>query len=306
MTAIIRAGERGVDFSFARPLADRLLELGYSFIVGYVSVAPAAPAKNITRQQCQGYLAAGIKILIVWEMSASRANLGASYGTADGANARVAAANLSYPTDVPILVADDTNTTAFNLRDQEAYMRAFAAACWPYPIGIYGDTEILARCEGLWRIGWLPNAWAWSGSSRANAEAKAKALGAHVLQHKGFYIDDIWAVDPNTAIADFPAWGTTTSSSEDVQGDDMATVITNSEPHRYTDGVTYPPKEVKWALLDTQHKVHLGVGHLAYGSPAGFPMTNDQLDTLPDYVAPTAGPAGAAAPTHGTWQGDPA
>jgi hypothetical protein len=35
-------------------------------------------------------------------------------------------------------------------------------------------------------------------------------VGAQVLQRKGFWIDDRWAVDPNDAIADFPAWGTET------------------------------------------------------------------------------------------------
>jgi hypothetical protein len=28
-----------------------------------------------------------------------------------------------------------------------------------------------------------------------------------VLQRTGFYIDGLWAVDPNEAVADFPAWG---------------------------------------------------------------------------------------------------
>jgi hypothetical protein len=28
-----------------------------------------------------------------------------------------------------------------------------------------------------------------------------------VLQRAGFHIDNVWAVDPNDAIADFPAWG---------------------------------------------------------------------------------------------------
>ena len=68
MTVTVRAGETGVDFSFARPPAQRLLELGYTFIVGYISVKPAAPAKNITAAECQAYLDAGLKVLLVWEM----------------------------------------------------------------------------------------------------------------------------------------------------------------------------------------------------------------------------------------------
>jgi len=205
---IVKAGERGVDFSFAKPPAARLLELGYSFVVGYISVPPASPAKNISKSECEAYLAAGLAVLLVWEMSATSPNGGATVGAAHGSDAKLCAAARGYPVEVPILVAVDTNTTATTIDAHEAYVEAFAPAVAPYPIGIYGDTDILARCAGLWRIGWVPNAWSWSGTSRKDAEAKARALGAHVLQRTGFHIDGVWAVDPNEAIADFPAWGT--------------------------------------------------------------------------------------------------
>jgi len=207
MPVTVRAGEKGVDFSFAKPPAARLVELGYTFVVGYISVLPATPAKNISKAQCEGYLAAGLAVLLVFEMSATSPNQGAAVGADHGRAAMREAAPRGYPTDVPILVAVDTNTKDTNIDAHEGYVRAFAEACHPYPIGIYGDTDILARCKDLWRIGWVPNAWSWSGSSRANSDAKAKALGAHVLQRTGFHIDGLWAVDPNEVIADFPAWG---------------------------------------------------------------------------------------------------
>jgi hypothetical protein len=205
--AIVKAGEKGVDFSFARPPAARLLELGYTFVVGYISVPPASSAKNITKAECDTYIAAGLKVLLVWEMSATSPNQGAPAGQSHGRDAKLAAALRGYPFEVPILVAVDTNTTPALIDAHEAYVRAFAQQCAPYPVGIYGDTDILGRCSGLWRIGWVPNAWSWSGSSRLNAEANARRVGAQVLQRKGFWIDDRWAVDPNEAIADFPAWG---------------------------------------------------------------------------------------------------
>jgi len=207
MPATVRAGEKGVDFSFAKPPAARLLELGYTFVVGYISIPPATAAKNLSKAQCDGYLAAGLKVLLVWEMSATRPNLGASAGATDGRNAAFQAAERGYPPDVPILTAVDTNTTAVNGDAHQDYVEAFADNCSPYPVGVYGDTDILTRCSGLWRIGWVPNAWSWSGSSRKDAEAKAATVGAHVLQRTGFHIDGLWAVDPNDAIADFPAWG---------------------------------------------------------------------------------------------------
>jgi hypothetical protein len=207
MVTTVTAGEKGVDFSFARPPAARLLELGYSFVVGYLSVPPASPAKNISKVECDAYIAAGLKVLLVWEMSATSPNQGAPAGQSHGRDAKLAAALRGYPREVPILCAVDTNTTPALIDAHEAYVKAFAEQCDPWPIGIYGDTDILTRCSGLWEIGWVPNAWSWSGSSRKDAEAKARLLGAHVLQRQGFYIDNRWAVDPNDAIADFPAWG---------------------------------------------------------------------------------------------------
>lgn len=245
MSGTVKAGERGVDFSFARPPAARLVELGYTFVVGYISVPPASPAKNITRAQCEEYLAAGLKVLLVWEMSATRANLGAACGATDGAAAKRLADALGYPPDVPIIMADDTDTTGVvakvfaalkrlfsggNIDAHEDYCFAALGAIGINGIGEYGDCDILERTRGLWRIGWVPNAWGWSARSRAAADARAVAIGAHVLQRKGFYIDNTWAVDPNEAIADFPAWSTTSADTAPppplpIGDDDMATAF---------------------------------------------------------------------------------
>jgi hypothetical protein len=237
--ATVKAGERGVDFSFAKPPPHRLLELGYTFVVGYISIPPATAAKNISQAECEAYLAAGLKVLLVWEMSATRPNLGAPAGALDGRNASFQAAIRGYPEDVPILAAVDTNSVPTNIAAHADYLEAFADNCGPYPIGVYGDTDILTRCNGLWRIGWVPNAWSWSGSSRANAEAKARALGAHVLQRTGFHIDGLWAVDPNDVIADFPAWGT----------------------------VTEPPPEPPTDIAETEETVRIKVQNTPGGAP---------------------------------------
>jgi hypothetical protein len=161
-------------------------------------------------------------------------------------------------------------------------MRAAADSCHPYPMGIYGDTDILGRCSGLWQIGWLPNAWSWSGSSRRDAEAKAKAAGAHVLQHTGFYIDNTWAVDPNEAIADFPAWGLAvdppvpppTPPSEDT----MNYYVVTGANARF---IGFPP-QVTWTgpgspKIDAAIATQLAAGNLIQvdltGGPGAFAST---------------------------------
>jgi|GEM_PF-4434525 len=285
MSRTVHPGATGVDASFARPPGPRLVELGYQFLVGYISVPPASPKKNLTPAECAEYLKF-VFLLLVWEMTAVRASQGAAYGTLDGANAKQLAIAREMPFDVPILVADDTNTTAVNVTAQEAYMRAFAAACAPYPIGIYGDVDILYRCQDLWVLGWLPNAWSWSGGSRAIAEATARALGAHVLQHTGYYIDGTWAVDPDEVIAPFQAWGLGTDPQP------QETDMTLSIDDIYRDAET---GNDKFALMfDGTLRPLSAVELTSRGIPVtaalGKPLDKTARDTLGAYAPPAVTP----------------
>jgi GH25 family lysozyme M1 (1,4-beta-N-acetylmuramidase) len=69
------------------------------------------------------------------------------------------------------------------------------------------------------------------------------------------------------------------------QEDDMPTVITNLAPRQFQ-GVIYQPGEIKWALMDDGTKRHMGIDHKLFGSPAGTPVSNADLDACPDYVPP--------------------
>jgi len=209
---MIKKGRRGLDFSFAKPPPARMLELGFDFAVGYASVPPASPKKNWTRELIEWYRDAGIDVGMVWEMSAARPNLGATYGEIDGRAARLFAREMDWPDDIEIITACDLNSFVDNIDRHEMYVRGFHKTNEHEWIGLYGDTDILARTVGVWNIGWVPiGAWAWSGTSRADAILRAKAVGAHVLQSGGYYIDDVWAVDPNDVINDFPLWGSKTA-----------------------------------------------------------------------------------------------
>lgn len=213
MKTVVAKGRRGIDCSFAVPPPERLRELGFDFVIRYLSVPPSSPAKNWTRAQIESYREAEIDVGAVWEMSASRPNLGATYGEIDGRDARLEARKLDWPDDIELITACDLNSFADNIDRHEMYVRGFHKTNEQEFIGLYGDTDILARTVGVWNIGWVPvGAWAWSGTSKADAIARAKAVGAHVLQSKGYYIDDVWAVDPNDVINEFPLWGSTTAT----------------------------------------------------------------------------------------------
>jgi Domain of unknown function (DUF1906). len=206
-TEIVKVGARWLDASFARPPADAILRNGYTGIVGYFSRLPSDPKKNMTKKDVEGWLAAGINVLGVWEMSATTANKGREVGKQHGEWAAEDALKMGYPNDVAIIAADDTNTVSLNIDAQEAYMRGFDSTC-PNPHGIYGDIDIMARCKDIAALQWVTvSAWAWSSAvSQKDAIAKATAGGAHVLQYKGFALEGQWNVDPNTVIRPFLSW----------------------------------------------------------------------------------------------------
>lgn len=242
MSATVRAGERFADFSYSKPPPDALLTNGFTGFIGYVSVPPSNPDKNISKEQCRGYLDAGLNGGLVWEMSAASSTFGARVGATHGRQAADEVHARGLPEDVPIMVADDCGTTTANIGPKQDYMQAFNGnSGWPAGIGIYGGVKTLVRCQGLWRIGWVPtSAWSWSVSlarlpketladynirGRAAAETAAHDVGAHVLQRSSYLLDGVWSIDPNDVIADFPAWGAASQPTPPVSEDDMATVF---------------------------------------------------------------------------------
>lgn len=294
MAHSIPIGARGADFSFARPPAEVLKRNGYSFAVGYVSVPPSSPAKNLTRVEFEALGAAGITTFLVFELSATRPDGGAAKGAIDGASARLLGDALGYPKDRPMLIACDTNTVPTNIAAHKAYMYAFAQAYYG-PVGIYGDLDILEATAGLWVIGWVPNAWAWSASSRKAMEARARAAGAHVLQRTGFYIDGKYAIDPNDVIKEI-RWATALEQEAELErppvgGADVMVIPTNSEPRvSPADGQTYEPgKFVFVAALDGTLRHVVGYEGRLYDGLPRVAFTNAELD---DWLA-RKGPAPA-------------
>ena len=135
-------------------------------------------------------------VLLVFESTTTRPFDGAAAGTADGAVAKDRAGKVGYPTSVPIMAAVDTDVTAKTLPTVLAYLDAFAAACAPYPLGIYADTDVIEAMAGRSVLNWKPNARAWS--------PKPSSL-VHVQQHASTTVAGA-VVDTNTALRPFTAW----------------------------------------------------------------------------------------------------
>ena len=79
-------------------------------------------------------------------------------------------------------------------------------------------------------------------------------------------------------------------------GDDEMAVITNSEPHTFTDGNTYPPGVVKWIAGVEKRHLQSEEWQALYGAVAGVALSNEALASIPDYKAPAA--SGAQGPMN--------
>lgn len=206
MSRLTTVGSKAVDFSFARPPVNVLVANGFKTVVRYISgsgVTGGGSGKNATRAELDTYLAAGLGVMLVWEQKVAAPLAGRAQGLKDGLRSWELLRELGCPEDVPVLVAVDFDVTAANLKVVSEYVRAFAENCKPYPIGIYGDADILLAIGGLSRVGWVPSARAWSSK---NLAAAVNAGFVHVIQGLSYNLDDKYAVDPNLVTQPFPVW----------------------------------------------------------------------------------------------------
>lgn len=84
---------------------------------------------------------------------------------------------------------------------------------------------------------------------------------------------------------------TSTPSTPPPQPEADMAILTNSEPHPFTDGNTYQPGVVKWvAAIDKRH-LQEEEWRAVYGGVAGIALSNLALASIPDYTPPTQGGA---------------
>jgi len=144
----------GIDFAWGKPDPAAVKAAGYTFVIGYIS---RDPTKDLTRDQALAYQAQGLGVLLVWEWTSGRALAGADAGIADAKEAVGKAQGRGYPDDVPILFADDTDSTAAQVRPY------FAAISSVRPCsGAYGPYKVVdpLLADGTVRFGWQACAWA--------------------------------------------------------------------------------------------------------------------------------------------------
>lgn len=212
LSLVIAVGELGADYA-ARTTSAALAELkaaGVTYVVRYVCGDPSNP-KTATRAEIARLHAAGFAVLLVFERSASRPELGASAGRVDGLLAAADVRALGYPyTEVALLVAFDIDVKASNRAACVAYFAAFAAAYRSElgpgaKVGEYGDWDMIEVLGELSDLHWQPNASFWSAIWRPGGWLKRTHPLAHVKQ-RGTIKTPGLAYDPNDALRPFRAW----------------------------------------------------------------------------------------------------
>lgn len=182
--------------TISAPMAEALKKLGYDFAIRYL--VPASYGKAITKKEAETLSAAGLKIGCCWETTASRARLGASAGMADGKTAKQLAEDIDVPTNAIIYFAVDYDAPAADFGAIEAYLRAAAAACTPYRVGVYGPYKVI---EAIHERGEAAGYWqcvAWSGGKTS--------VHNSIYQQRGNVSTGVVLVDINYA-ADLDAAG---------------------------------------------------------------------------------------------------
>jgi hypothetical protein len=143
-----------VDYAWTHPNPAAIRAAGYVAVLRYLS--PDA-SKNLTGAERDAVWAAGLAVGLVWESSATRALSGAPGGAADARAANDQADALGVPATVPIYYADDTQSTADQVRP---YYQG-AGSVGRRPVGGYGDIDVVdpLLAEGIITVGWQTAAW---------------------------------------------------------------------------------------------------------------------------------------------------
>lgn len=163
-------------------------------IIGYVSTAPT---KNLSGELARQFLARGKRVLLVWQQGKTGPLGGYAQGVADAREADRQADALGYPADAPIIYACDFAPTATQMATVVDYYRGVKAAS-RRPWGPYGSYTVIDRIRALGpALLWQTKAWSYG---RAHPEA-------HLLQEAGDPFYGVPAVDANTVLRPFRAWG---------------------------------------------------------------------------------------------------
>lgn len=194
--------------------AKKLHENGVSFVGRYL--IPPGYISALTPQEIADLRAAGLAILLCWELSAEAVKGGAARGAQDGARARELAEGFGIPAGTAIYFACDYNIPNADLIQAENYIRAAQAALGKYEAGMYGPLSVVeflsarSACRKYWQcVAWSPRfspdaqlrQYQWQRGEEAMALAQKCGIAAvdldacEDLHAAGLWIPGVTAYD---------------------------------------------------------------------------------------------------------------
>lgn len=153
-------GRLGVDYSWARPSPAWLRSQGYTFAARYVSYSTSG--KNITRDEADALIAAGLDVVLVWEQTPAAALNGYGQGASDARAAQQQALDAGAPPDRPLYFAVDFDASAAEQGALNAYFDGVASVIGRNRTGAYGGYYVIQRLFDAGKIAWGWQTYAWS------------------------------------------------------------------------------------------------------------------------------------------------
>jgi hypothetical protein len=174
MTVVLKPGDLGIDYSYARPDLGQVARSGARFVVRYSAGSASDPGhqsyrinsgKLITPGEFKAILAAGMDVIANDEWYTSRITEGAAAGSADGRAAAKLWRACGLAKGASIYVSWDEYPSPTKFAGVGRYARAYRKALGGYyDVDAYGGTGFLKwAMKGLLvKFGWRPNAGSWS------------------------------------------------------------------------------------------------------------------------------------------------
>lgn len=165
-------------------------------VIRYLQTGPSPSWKSARRAEVDIYLAAGLGVGVVWELTTTRALQGYEAGVADARKANQSADTLGLPDTLTIVWTVDTDVSGY--AQVADYDRGWVGGS-KRPTAPYGEYSVIegSVAAGRSRTGWQTNARGWSG--------RKISPHASLLQQLPVDLPGLGSVDPNQIVdADTP------------------------------------------------------------------------------------------------------
>lgn len=204
----VEANVYGLDFLAAYPDAKLIKSRGVKFVACYL--------KNWNKVRVAEYMAEGIAIIPIGQLSTTRAEAGATAGTIDGLRWVRSAIGVGIPNNntVPIIMTHDSSKWTDACADYFVAAEK-AVRAGGFLFAIYGSKKAVSASKAkgaTFDLIWATNAYAWGGGRHPEAHVWQ---GGHGNVNR--FLNPMWngtpldvsgmgLIDTNVSKRPFPAW----------------------------------------------------------------------------------------------------